>query len=358
MPAGRAVPDLNLWSDDAMPALSELPDPRHPPTFRRAPLTPSPLSLAALVAAGQDRLPLPGDGQTLARWRQLAEVAAQDLTLVKLYEGHTDALAIQAELGTPGPAPGSLWGTWCAEPPQARLRFDRADGGGYRLNGTKAWCSGAAQLTHAVVSGWNADGQPCLARVALDAPGVHITQEGWCAVGMQGTASVDVHFDNVAAQPIGEPGDYTRRAGFWHGGAGIAACWWGGAHAIGEMVARAVEGRDDPHARAHLGQIDVALAQSAALLRECAAWIDAHPRADAQTWALRVRLASETTAQTVIRHAGRALGAAPLCRNARFARLMADLPVFVRQSHAERDLASLGARVASGGPDGEAAWAL
>jgi len=39
---------------------------------------------------------------------------------------------------------------------------------------------------------------------------------------------------------------------------------------------------------------------------------------------------------------GRAMGATPFCRDARFARLAADLPVFLRQSHAERDLAELG----------------
>lgn len=328
-----------------MPALLESPpSSRDLIAWLEARREPAP-SLAQLVEAGLDGLPLPGHGHTLERWRHLAAVAARDLTLVKLYEGHTDALAIQAELGGPAPADGSRWGTWCAEPPQARLRFD-AVGAGYRLNGTKSWCSGAAQLTHAVVSGWNADGQPCLACVALDAPGVTVTGEGWHAVGMQGTASVDVRFEDVAAQPLGRPGDYTGRPGFWQGGGGIAACWWGGASAIGQVVADAIGNRDDPHARAHLGQIDVALTQSAALLRECAAWIDAHPQADAQTWALRVRLACEATADTVMRHAGRALGAGPLCRDPRFARAMADLPVFIRQSHAERDLAALGTGVA------------
>jgi hypothetical protein len=46
-------------------------------------------------------------------------------------------------------------------------------------------------------------------------------------------------------------------------------------------------------------------------------------------------------------HATRALGAGPLCRNARFARALADLPVFLRQSHAERDLAALGELIAA-----------
>ena len=309
------------------------------------------LTLRDLVDAGLDDLPRPGSGGTLARWRRLAAVAAHDLSLVKLFEGHTDALAIQAELGATPPAAGSRWGTWCAEPPQARLRFE-ADGARYRLRGTKAWCSGAAQLTHALLSGWDGDGQPCLAAVALDAAGVTITDSGWAAVGMRETASVDVRFDGVPARPVGAPGDYTARPGFWQGGAGIAACWWGGAYAIADTARTAILGRGEPHALAHLGAIDVAVATSATMLRACAAWIDAHPGASARTWALRTRLAVEAAAETTMRHAGRALGAGPLCRDARFARAMADLPVFLRQSHAERDLASLAE------PDMDAAWTL
>jgi hypothetical protein len=84
------------------------------------------------------------------------------------------------------------------------------------------------------------------------------------------------------------------------------------------------------------------MAGAAALLRETAAAIDADPYADTSTAALRVRLAVEAAATTVLTQVTRALGAAPLCRDADFARLAADLPVFLRQSHAERDLAALG----------------
>jgi hypothetical protein len=96
-----------------------------------------------------------------------------------------------------------------------------------------------------------------------------------------------------------------------------------------------------------MGAVDVGLAGAAAVLRATAAQIDARPRADVQIAALRARLIVEAAATTVMTHAGRALGAAPLCRNERFARAMADLPVFLRQSHAERDLAALGERVLS-----------
>jgi len=290
-------------------------------------------------------LPLPASGKTLQRWRMLAEVAALDLSLAKLFESHADAAAILVERGSTPPLAGTLWGTWCAEPPDARLVVTGSDP--VRLNGLKSWCSGAALVSHAVVSCWDEEGQPCLARVMLNQAGVRVTQEGWHAVGMAGTASVDVRFDDAIAERVGAPHAYTRRPGFWQGGAGIAACWWGGAQALAVACRSQMAARPDAHGLAHLGAIDVALRSAAALLREAAQWIDAHPRADAQALALRTRLGVETAALEVLQRAARTLGPGPLCRDASLARRFADLPVFMRQSHAERDLQALGEHITS-----------
>ncbi|MGF6772164.1 hypothetical protein P3T18_004652 [Paraburkholderia sp. GAS199] len=316
--------------------------------------------LEALIERGYDRapfMPLPGDGDTTARWATLAAVAARDLGLVKLFEGHTDALAILAELRGPTPPAGSRWGVWAAEPPDARVQATLAGAVAspmqkLTLNGTKSWCSGASVLSHALVTVWLSDGtdsganrEPMLAAVALDDPSISIDTSAWQAVGMQATASADVSFADTPATLIGGAHAYVRRPGFWHGGAGIAACWFGAAAQIGEMLLDASAQRADAHRLAHLGAVDVALSGAAALLRETAALIDAHPRADLQRECVRARLAVEEAASAVMTHATRTLGAGPLCRDARFARLLADLPVFLRQSHAERDLAGLGESV-------------
>ncbi|MCC8391571.1 acyl-CoA/acyl-ACP dehydrogenase [Paraburkholderia sp. MMS20-SJTR3] len=342
--------------------------------------------LASLIGCGYDRapsMPLPGHGQTLARWRSLAAVAACDLGLVKLFEGHTDALAILAELDGPPAPEASRWAVWAAEAPQARVRATACEAaadqtgiptiGGERANaarvtrvhtqlrltGTKAWCSGAQSVTHALVTAW-LDDEPILAAVDMAQPSITIDTSNWQAVGMQATASADVHFDASVATLLGAPHAYVRRPGFWHGGAGIAACWYGAAAQIGRSLRDACAQRADPLRLAQLGATDIALQAAAAVLRETAAWIDAHPRDDAQTAALRARLAVEQAADTVMHHATRALGAGPLCRDARFARALADLPVFLRQSHAQRDLAALGEQLvaAAGSPrDARAAQA-
>lgn len=326
--------------------------------------------LGALVAHGFDRLPLPGSGQTLARWRALAAVAARDLGLVKLFEGHTDALAILAELHGPAPQAGSRWGVWAAEPPDARVTARIASGSPtpgraptphaqLTLNGTKAWCSGAQAVSHALVTVWLHD-EPLLAAVEMNHPSIAIDTSHWQAVGMQATASADVAFHDTPAILIGTSHAYVQRPGFWQGGAGIAACWYGAAAQIGRMLRDACAQRADPHRLAHLGEVDVALSGAAAVLRETAARIDANPHADAQREATRARLVVEAAATATMTHATRTLGAGPLCRDAHFARLLADLPVFLRQSHAERDLAALGElTVKSAGIDARgAAWTL
>jgi len=317
--------------------------------------------LTALIDAGLDVLPQPAAGATLQRWRALSEVAGCDLSLAKLFESHADALAILKELGDPDAAPpGSSWAVWAAEPPDARVIVSATDGNRVTLKGKKAWCSGAAHLSHALMTVWEADGTgPFLAKVSLRQAGVCVSPQGWSAVGMAATGSVDVHFSGATATLVGEAGAYLSRPGFWQGGAGIAACWYGGAvrlaqalHDAARVPAR-VGGNDLRHAA--LGKVDLALQQTAALLRAAAASIDTHPEGDASVWALRVRMSAEECAVHVLQQVGRSLGAAPFCKDAGFARMAADLPVFIRQSGGERDAIAVGERAAAS--DGRC-WAL
>ncbi len=297
-----------------------------------------------LMATGLTNLPAPGSGGTLERWRALAAVAALDLSLAKVYEGHTDALAILAELK--GRECAGLWAVWAAEPPNQRVLFRLDENSGGTLWGQKAWCSGAAVIDHAVVSAWTESKQPVLAQVDLHQPDVTVGTGGWEAVGMAASGSVSVIFEGARAEAIGAEGDYVARPGFWQGGAGIAAVWYGGALAIARALAHSPRISKDSHAAAHLGAIDSTLRAARALLTETAAWIDAHPTANASDAALRVRACVETAANEVLIRTGRALGAAPLCSDAIHAQRCADLQVFLRQSHAEHDLVALGRGVA------------
>ncbi|MGH3161163.1 MAG: acyl-CoA dehydrogenase [Streptosporangiaceae bacterium] len=306
-------------------------------------------AFAAAVESGRLDLPLPGSGRTWERWASLAELAGEDLSLARLSEGHTDAVAILAELGADAPPDRSRWGVWAAQPPGPGLTASRAVGG-WRLDGIKRYCSGARSCTHALVTAAVPDGTRLFA-LATDAlapvPGT------WPATGMAASDTFDVEFTDIAAEPVGEPNSYTSRPGFAHGGAGVAACWYGGARAIGKTLLAAAAKRDvGPHALAHLGAIDIALHTTRDALEQAATEIDADAadrKAGGWRRALRVRALVEATATEVMQRVGRALGAGPLCHDEAHARQVADLTVYLRQHHAERDLAELGALAAEAG---------
>lgn len=303
-------------------------------------------AFAQLAESGGLDLPLPGSGRTRERWAALAELAETDLSLARLAEGHTDAVAILAELGAPPPRPGSRWGVWAAQPPGSGLTASKA-GPGWRVDGVKQYCSGAHSCTDALVT---AEAPDRTRLFAVSTRGLSPVAGSWPAVGMAASDTLDIEFVDVPATPVGEPGAYIDRPGFAHGGAGVAACWYGGARGVGKTLLAAAAERDlGPHALAHLGAVDIALHTARAMLEAAAGEIDADPgdREDrARLRTLRIKALIEASATEVMHRVGRALGAGPLCHDQAHAHRVADLTVYLRQHHAERDLATLGGIVA------------
>jgi alkylation response protein AidB-like acyl-CoA dehydrogenase len=315
-----------------------------PPAWQR-----TACAFAAAVECGRLDLPLPGSGATRERWAAFADLAGEDLSLARLAEGHADAVAILAELGGPRPEPGRRWGVWAANPPGPNVTATRR-GNAWLLNGTKQYCSGARICTDALVTAAADDG------VRLFAVATELLEPNpgsWPATGMAGSDTLDVGFPGIRAVPVGPPYGYTNRPGFSHGGVGVASCWYGGARGVARALLRAASKRDvGPHALAHLGAVDLGLRTARAALGQAADEIDADPgdeRGEGPLRAARVRTLTEAVATDVLTRTGRALGAGPLGHDEAHSRAVADLTVYLRQHHAERDLARLGEMVAERG---------
>lgn len=349
--------------------------------MRRDPLPPTDFPFGTPVRHALDQIHAfdadpAAASSTAARFRWLAKVTGENAAIGKLFESHLDAVGIAREILGEGaaatliravdPSQG-LWGVWAAGGPAgAELQLAPDAAGGFVVSGRKSWCSGASGVRAALATARDADGQVQLIAVSMHHPRVTVTREGWHAVGMADTASVDVLFDAVPAWPVGAPGAYLDRPGFWHGAAGIAACWHGAAAAVAQRLRERVQQRGaaaDDLLAAHLGAVDCTLSASAHALRHAAAAIDAHRaggRAFGRREALQVRGTVEAAASATLDRVGRALGAGPLCRDAAHAQRVADLSVFLRQSHAEWDLAVLGRLAAEAGETlpGDSAWTL
>jgi alkylation response protein AidB-like acyl-CoA dehydrogenase len=296
--------------------------------------------------SGRLELPLPASGRTAERWRLLTQLAEDDIVAARIAEAHVDAVAILHELGAKPPESGQLWGVWAAESPDAVVAATPLDGGAFMLNGTKVWCSGAGFCTHALVTARLENRTNGLFAVPVTNPAVKALPSTWWNAGMAGSDTRPVQFSNAHAVAVGDPGDYLDRPGFWHGAIGVAACWLGGARRVANPLYRCAASESaDAYALAHLGAVDAALAAGDAMLAAAAAQIDADPfdrDRGAQLLAHRVRTVVEHAADEAITRTGRALGPGPLCQDGRHAQRVADLTIYIRQSHAERDLAELG----------------
>ncbi|WP_433507804.1 acyl-CoA dehydrogenase family protein [Pseudonocardia halophobica] len=308
--------------------------------------------LAALLRAGGLELPPPGQGATGVRWARLAAWGRESLPLARLAEGHTDAVAILREAGAE-PVPGARYGVWAARSGGTGAELAGA-AGSWVLRGRVRFCSGAPDLERALVVAAAPAGSR-IVDVDLSRTGVRRHADSWRAAGMRDSDTLDVDLDDLEVTDlVGEPGFYTERPGFWWGGAGVAAVWSGGAAGIVDALRERLRENADPHQLARLGELHTGLEAVDALLTRTADAIDADPKSTHRTAAWTARAAAERLCRTVLDVAPRVAGVAALAGG--LADRLADLGMYVRQHHGERDLAALGEAVlgeaASGGVPG------
>ncbi len=297
-------------------------------------------------------LPLPGRGDTVGLWSALASIAAVDLTVARVVEPHLDALAIldQADLTA---APDQVWGVYAAQAAGVRLDARPGSDGVFLLDGTKPWCSLAQHVDRAVVTAHTSQTARRAFAVDLRHPGVTQDPPGsWVSRGLRELTSVSTHYAGVPAEPVGADDWYLDRPGFAWGGIGVAACWYGGAVGMARTLAAAGRRREpDQVALMHVGAVDAGLHAARAVLAEAAGAVDAGAAQGLAGAVLagRVRAVVASVAEDVAARVGHALGPAPLTADPAHAARSADLTVYLRQHHAERDEAALGAQVLAAG---------
>jgi hypothetical protein len=248
--------------------------------------------------------PLPGAGDTWARFEAFSYWAAQDLSLGRLVEGHADAMGILAEAGMQPADPGATYGVWAArsrgDGTTARLETD-----GWHLAGQKPFCSGS---------------------------------------GLLGSA-VPLH------GAVGGADFYLERPGFWFGAIGVAACWYGGAAGLVEHLGCTLDPSSSDLVLADFGHAVAHVEAMRHVLKDASKGIDADPADEQGQARLRahvVRHAVHHGALQVLEHVAGAGGARPLCHDREQGQRAADLYVYLAQHHGSQDAAELG-RIALAG---------
>ncbi len=294
------------------------------------------------------QVPYPASGATLKRWQILSQVSASNLSLGKLFESHLDALAILHELNIPVMKNG-LWAVWAAEGGPRPLKLEAGN-----LTGIKPWCSASVWVQHGLLTYRDEQQHSQLLILDLQQEGIQHYQDAWQAVGMQHTLTARLELDRVEVEKVAAPDAYLDRPGFWHGAAGVAACWYGATVRLAEYLRQTFLVKPHAYKAMYLGEISRELLATQALFYQVAELIDQQPQYSHELNIRSLRAQVEATALNVLTHVGKALGAAPYCEHPHFARLAADLPVFIRQSHAAFDLERIGELSAQE----EALWTL
>jgi alkylation response protein AidB-like acyl-CoA dehydrogenase len=166
------------------------------------------------IAAGYGAvLPKPGSGGTPTRFAALADWATRDLSLARLVEGHVDAIAVLAEANLE-PNPGATYGVWAARPRVGGVTADPV-AGGWRLAGSKPFCSGSTRIDRALVTAECDDGYRLFdLSVAENVVAVH--PGSWPSVGMADSLSDTLEFGGPpvpTSLAVGPPNFYLERAG-------------------------------------------------------------------------------------------------------------------------------------------------
>jgi alkylation response protein AidB-like acyl-CoA dehydrogenase len=291
----------------------------------------------------RERLPCPGTGSTAQRHRRLMEVAREDVSLARLAEAHWDAIAILDEARR-RPQPGALYGVWASEVPGKPLLVETC-GPDYHLSGSKMFCSGAGLVDRALVT----VGIPGYSLLDLDLQSaaccVEIDLSPWNTDAFRSTQTGTVTFHSLPVpkhSSVGEPGWYLDRPGFWHGACGPAACWAGGVAGLLDFAMDSP--RRDPHTLAHLAALYANVWALESFLDQAGREIDSCPSDStaARIRALAVRHLVERLCTDTLQRFARAYGPAPLCMNQEVSRRYHECDLYLRQSHAERDLERLG----------------
>jgi hypothetical protein len=291
----------------------------------------------------QDPPPLPAHGSTAQRHAKLWQAGAENLSYARIAEAHWDAVAILAEAGRT-PKPDALYGVWASEVPGHALRVESCDETKL-ISGTKMFCSAAGLIDRALVTVGDKEKLLVEVDVRETTSSLAMDTSTWVTSAFQETNTGSVTFTSHPLDDdavIAGTGWYLDRPGFWHGACGPASCWAGGA--AGLVAYAKANRRSDPHTLAHLGAMNSAVWAMQSCLQTAGHEIDAAPMEveAAHIRALTVRHIVEQYCTDILRRFARAYGPFPLSMDPQISQRYQELDLYLRQSHAERDLQALG----------------
>ncbi len=317
----------------------------------------------------------PHRGDPFALWMVTKGLAKADLSLARCWEGHANAMTLIDGAGNEAQKrrwfagvleQGETWACWSGEPQtlvpgQARRYGTTVErvSGGYIVNGTKVFATGAGGVTRAVLlvstagpgaarHGTGVADALLMLACDLPHPGIRFDARWWDPVGMRGTASHLAHFDNVFIadeNQIGAGGAFF--SGHWQTRftPQYAASFLGAAEAAFEYALDTLSAphrRADPYVQHHVGHMAIGIETAHLWLHRVARLSTGGEAEAARVAGARARYLVEHLAEEVVGHCTRACGARSLIKPSPVERIYRDLGFYLRHDSDDQVLATIG----------------
>lgn len=271
---------------------------------------------------------------------ELIALGRTDIPLARLGEGHVDALRILDQAGAV-PVPGALYGVWASRSARTGLGAVE-EGDTFVVHGTLRFASGSGLLDRSLVPVWLDEHRHVL--LDLDVTGLPVDPTVWRTAAMTPSRTYEIRVDQLRvprSAQRGPEGFYLGRPGFQAGGAGVAACWVGGAARVLDVLLT-FHPHPSPAQQARFGQLRADLVAAAAAVRSGARALT-DPTADTNAVALEVRTVVAEAVHRVLAGARMLTGPTGLALDDAVSHAVPDLELYVLQHNVDAALAALGA---------------
>ncbi len=310
-------------------------------------------------------------------WMATKELAKADMALARCWEGHVNSQMLLNALGDDRQKDrwfrgiverGDIWAAWSGEPhartPGQAARFGtvvRPTRGGYLIDGTKVFATSARGARWAILlvnlhgpggarHSSAADGLLLLA-CDLSDPSVRFDESWWDPIGMRGTVSYLVRFDQTfipEENRLGRPGQYLSEGWQARFSPHYGATFLGGAEGAYDYALdyiRAQGKASDPYVQHRVATMSLNLENGHLWLRNVAGLWESGRVAEARSAGNRARYLLEAWATDTVQQALHACGARGLIRPSPLERIYRDLSFYVLHDNSDQVLATIGREV-------------
>ncbi|KAA1246569.1 acyl-CoA dehydrogenase family protein [Aquimarina sp. RZ0] len=311
-------------------------------------------------------------------WTMTTEIAKADMATARCWEGHANALMLLDNLATYAQKEkwftgivqrGDIWTVWSGEPllkiPGQTQKIGTTvikTEEGYIINGSKVFCSSASGANWANLlvnlegSGGarHADGSPesvIMLACDLSDPTISFDDSWWKPMGMRGSVSYKVNFNNTFipfGNQIGKPGQFLLEEWQTRWIPQYAATFLGGAQAAYEYTLTHIEKQQrqqDPFIQHRIAKMAINIQSAHMWLDNAANLWDKNNIDAAQAIGNMVRYQVEQLASQTLEHAIHSCGARSLIQPSPLERISRDLTLYTRHDNDDQLLATIGKSV-------------